>query len=185
MQVTQNSRRRGKFSAPPTSRLQCCSSGRFPPTSFSSSSDSKRASPRRRRFRERTALQRSFCTWCSSKRNCFQAHTPATGLSRHSYPRGPLQVAGCALGSRASQRFSLRKRSVHFTVQVQWMTSSTFSLSQQDNKCLGAPSRESHAPQRTKKTGVTAMQSNHAHQQSWSVARIPPSPETHTLNLRS
>ena len=51
------------------------------------------------------------------------------------------------------------------SVRVQWMTSSTFSLSQQDNKCLGAPSRESHTPQETQKKGVTAMQSLHVHQQ--------------------
>ena len=99
-------------------------SSRFPSTSFSSSSDSSRASPSLRRFHKCTALQRSFCTWCTWTRDCFQAHTPATGLSRHSFPRGPILVpdcggtshlAGCALMSHAFQRFSGRKRAVLFT----------------------------------------------------------------------
>ena len=93
MQMTQNSGCRGKFSAPPTSRLHVLfKQPPLCPPSFSSSSDSNRTSPSSRRFRKRAALQRSFCTRCTSKRNCFQAHTPATGLARHSFPGGPPKV---------------------------------------------------------------------------------------------
>ena len=184
MQVIQNSGCRGKFSAPPTSRLQCCSSSRFLRTAFSSSSDSNRTSPSLRRFRKRAALQRSFCTRCTWKRNCFQAHTPATGLARRS---GLPSVTRDVLRGLAPPRGSLGGNAVFTSrrsVRVQWMTSSTFSLSQQDNKCLGAPSRESHTPQRTKKKSNRHSVAPRT-PASWSVARKPTSPVTHTQNLRS
>ena len=65
-------------------------------------------------------------------------------------------------------------------------TSSTFSFSQQDNKCLGAPSRESHAPQRTKQRKSPPCSRTHAHKQvGQSQENQRAHRRTHSQNLRS
>ena len=73
-------------------------------------------------------------------------------------------VTGCALRSRAFQRFSGRKRSVHFTAVDDFVFVLLVA-----NKSHAAPSRESHTPQRKKK--VIAMQSHHAQDTSKLVSR--------------
>ena len=94
-----------------------------------------------------------------SQRNEYRSHS-----QRSFFPEGHvrfqraaaqvvLRYRGMCSGSRASQRFSGRKRGVHFTALGAGAMDDLidFSLSQQDNKCLEAPSRESHAPQQSKK----------------------------------
>ena len=106
-----------------------------------------------------------------------QLKIPARGVtSRPSVSRDVLWGLAPPRGSLGGNAVFTSRRSV----RVQWMPSSTFSLSQQDNESLGAPSRESHTPQRSKKKKSNRHAVAPRTPASLSVARKPTSPEAHS-----
>ena len=142
----------------------------------------------------RTALQRSFCTWCTWKRNCFQAHTPATSLGRHSFPRGPLLVPArggemCSgVSCLAEVLWARAQRSLHggrcgCSVRPRRRSPCDNKIARVSGHPREKVTRVSKA--KKKKSNRNAVAPRTRNSEVGQSQQNPTSPEAHTQNLRS